>query len=98
MFEEMAAQLRQEYGAQRIWLFGSFARNMAGPDSDIDLLIVSPAAEPFFRRMATVQRLLRPYRQGRAISPIVLTPAELEARLARSDQFILDIVSNGVEL
>ena len=96
--QTIAERLKQDYGAQRIWLFGSFARGTADEGSDVDLLIVSPTGEAFFQRIATVQRLLRHERQGLPISPIVLTPDELEARMARGDQFIAEIVAHGVEL
>lgn len=95
---EIAACLRQDYGAERIWLFGSMARGTADEDSDADLLIVSRTEEGFFGRLATVQRLLRERRRGLAVAPIVLTPEELEARLAKGDQFIGEIVTHGVEL
>lgn len=96
--KRIAACLRQDYGAERIWLFGSRARGTADEDSDVDLLIISRTPEGFFGRLATVQRLLRKHRGGLAVAPIVLTPEELEARLAKGDQFIGDIVRHGVEL
>ena len=39
---ETAAGAADEYGASQIILFGSAARGEAGPDSDIDLLVVLP--------------------------------------------------------
>ena len=35
----VVADLGKRYGAQRIWLFGSYARGDMTPDSDIDLRI-----------------------------------------------------------
>lgn len=96
--ERIAACLRQDYGAERIWLFGSMARGTGDEDSDVDLLIIARTDQGFFGRLATVQRLLREHRRGVAVAPIVLTPEELEARLAKGDQFIGDIVTHGVEL
>ncbi len=40
--ERMATQVRrlgERYGIRNIRVFGSFARNQAGPDSDLDLLV-----------------------------------------------------------
>lgn len=95
--KRIAECLRQDYEAVRIWLFRSMARGTADEDSDVDLLIVSPT-QGFFGRLATVQRLLREHRGALAVAPVVLTPEELEARLAKGDQFIGDIVTHGVEL
>ncbi len=42
--------LRRRYGVVRIGLFGSVARNEAGPDSDIDLVAeFAPGEGPGFR-------------------------------------------------
>jgi predicted nucleotidyltransferase len=94
----IAERLRREYGAERILLYGSSARGEAGPDSDIDLLIIAPSRERFFERMASVLRLSRDIRAGLPLSPLVLTPDEVEQRLARGDQFVADILSSGVEI
>ena len=37
--KSVVSRLGQEYGAQRIWLFGSYARGDMTPASDIDLRI-----------------------------------------------------------
>ena len=36
--------------AEEVWIFGSFARNGLGRDSDIDLLIVTDTDHPFIER------------------------------------------------
>jgi len=95
---QIARILRKDFSAGKIWLFGSAARGSADRDSDIDLLVISPCPQPFFERMASVRRLLRGQGRGRPISPIVLTPEELQSRLARGDQFIAEIVNHGIEL
>lgn len=97
-FGRLAEVLRRDYGAERIWLFGSHARGMADEASDVDLLVISPTTEKFFNRMATVRRLLRSQRRGSSISPIVLTPEELEVRLRKGDQFFAGIIETGLEL
>ena len=37
--KSVVSRLGREYGAQRIWLFGSYARGDMTPTSDIDLRI-----------------------------------------------------------
>ena len=37
--QRAAAELGKQYGAERIWLFGSYARGEAATDSDVDLRI-----------------------------------------------------------
>jgi hypothetical protein len=48
--------------------------------------------------MATVRRLIRDLRNGLPVSPIVLTPGEVEERRKVGDQFIIAIVEEGLTL
>ena len=94
----IADRLRDRCGAQRVLLFGSAARGEATEHSDVDLLIVLPTTEKFYQRMASVHEAVRDLSLGMPLAPIVLTPEELEARLAKGDQFVQTIVETGVDL
>ena len=94
----IADRLRAEYRAERVILFGSHARGEAGPDSDVDLLLVAPTDERFFHRMATALRTVRDIGADLPLSPIVLTPEELEQRLAEGNHFVQDILRTGIEV
>jgi len=37
--KEMLPGLRGKYGVGQLWVFGSFARDEAGPESDLDVLV-----------------------------------------------------------
>ena len=91
-------KIKQEYRAERVILFGSHARGDATEDSDVDLLVVAPTKERFFERMASVRRLIRDLRDGLPVSPIVLTPGELEKRRQAGDPFVREILETGVSL
>ena len=91
-------KIKQEYRAERVILFGSYARGDATEDSDVDLLVVARTKERFFERMATVRRLIRDLRNGLPVSPIVLTPGELEKRRQAGDPFVREILETGVSL
>ena len=90
--------MKKKYGATRVILFGSFARNEATEDSDIDLLIISPTTEKFYQRMASVLKIVRELSIGMPLAPIVLTPEELASRLERGDQFVQEIIATGIDL
>jgi predicted nucleotidyltransferase len=66
--------------------------------SDIDLLVVARTTERFYERIGSALAVVRDISLGLPLAPIVLTPDELSARLARGDQFIREIVETGVEL
>ncbi|MCS6883009.1 MAG: nucleotidyltransferase domain-containing protein [Oscillochloridaceae bacterium] len=55
--EAIAAMLRQRFGASRVVLFGSLARNRFTADSDIDLAVAGLAPEDYYRAIAEASKL-----------------------------------------
>jgi len=96
--QKISERLKKEYKAEKVILYGSYATGEATEHSDIDLFIIAPTNERFFERMATVRGIIRDLRNGLPVSPIVLTPEEVEERMAKGDQFIKQILENGVTL
>ena len=96
--QTIGKKIKQDYRAEKVILFGSYAKGNATEDSDVDLLVVAPTKERFFERMASVRRLIRDLRDGLAVSPIVLTPGELEKRRAAGDPFVREILKTGISL
>lgn len=94
----IADRLRRDYGAERVILFGSAARDMITEHSDIDLLVIAETRERFYERAASVLRTVRELSYGMPLAPIVLTAKELQARLDRGDQFIAEVIETGVDL
>jgi len=56
--EEFGQRIGQEFGAQKVLLFGSYARGMVTEDSDIDLLVVAETSLSPLKRYGAVRRLL----------------------------------------
>ena len=96
--QTIGKKIKKDYRAERVILFGSYAKGDATEDSDVDLLVVAPTKERFFERMASVRRLIRDLRAGLPVSPIVLTPGELEKRRRAGDPFVQEILQTGVSL
>jgi predicted nucleotidyltransferase len=96
--QTIGKKIKKDYRAEKVILFGSYAKGNETEDSDVDLLVVAPTKERFFERMASVRRLIRDLRDGLAVSPIVLTPAELEKRREAGDPFVREILQTGVSL
>jgi hypothetical protein len=71
---DIVHQLKNTFQPERIYVFGSRARNDARPDSDVDLLVVVPgSSEPGYRRdQAAYRAIRRKYRFPLEI--LVLTP------------------------
>jgi predicted nucleotidyltransferase len=76
LLAEVVRRLVESVNPDRIVLFGSWARGTAGPDSDIDLLLVKDSDEPPHRRVLPAYQALI----GLGVPKDILwrTPAEVE--------------------
>jgi predicted nucleotidyltransferase len=95
LVSRVVKRLRVRYHPERMVLFGSYASGRQTEDSDLDLLIIKDTRRRFFQRLYDVRRLAEPALRGHPFDPIVLTPTELQARLARGDQFLQLILTKG---
>jgi predicted nucleotidyltransferase len=76
---QIASRLRQ-MSPERIYVFGSYARGQAGPDSDLDFLVVVPdSGKTRYQRAVEARGLVRDIHVPKDI--IVLTRAEWEKEL-----------------
>ncbi|MBF0628567.1 MAG: nucleotidyltransferase domain-containing protein [Magnetococcales bacterium] len=60
--QKIGAMLAAAAGPSRVILFGSQARNNAGEESDIDLLVVEPMVNNRLLEMTRLRQVLRPLR------------------------------------
>jgi predicted nucleotidyltransferase len=75
----MVARIVKRFHPEQVILFGSYARGDAGPDSDVDLLVVMPVAKDRRRETQLELRLaLRDFRVSKDI--IVTTPEDFAWR------------------
>ena len=73
---EMVRRIVERFDPERIILFGSHARGTAGPDSDIDLLVVMPVSGSKRAKQVEVRLALHDVRAPKDI--IVVTPDEVK--------------------
>jgi predicted nucleotidyltransferase len=78
-------------GIRVAFVFGSMAREAAGPNSDIDLAVIGNVG---FRE---VVRAVRPAQElvCREVNPVVYSCAEFRTRAERSDHFALELLSTA---
>ena len=77
VLDEMVKAIVREVDPEQVWLFGSRARGEAGPDSDVDLLIVE--REPFGpgrSRLDEITRIRHALSSFRVPKDILLFSAE----------------------
>lgn len=93
--ERIVEVLVREYKPEKIILFGYWAYGKPDEESDIDLLIVKKTRKPFHKRWSEVCALVGDVVRKIPFSPFVVTPEELEKRLAIGDQFFEEILEKG---
>ena len=98
ILDEMVRLLIQHYQPERIVLYGSLAWGDFSENSDIDLLIVKETDETPLERRVRVRRIVADKSRHIPFSPLVITPQELEQRLALGDPFYRKILFLGTEL
>ena len=84
-----------DYRPDKIILFGSYAYGEPSGDSDLDLLIIKQTSERFIDRWTRVRKIVSDPKRVIPFDPLVLTPREIEERLAIGDQFIEEIIAKG---
>lgn len=92
---KIVKQVVDAYEPEKIILFGSYAYGKPDADSDLDLLIIKKTSERFINRLTNLRKIVSDPKRSIPFGPIVLTPEEVEERLAIGDQFIKDIIKKG---
>ncbi len=75
IIQEMVRRIVEKFNPVQIILFGSYARGTAGPDSDVDLLVVMPFAGRHVDKCVEVRLALSGI--GLAKDVFVVTPEEV---------------------
>jgi predicted nucleotidyltransferase len=88
----LSRRIARQFRPRRIVLFGSYAEGQAGPDSDVDLLVVLPHKGDAVEKSVEIRLATRP---PFPLDLLVRTPQEVRRRLAMGDTFMRDIVENG---
>lgn len=77
----------------RIILFGSQARDEAGPDSDVDLLVIVPEITERREQVVAIRRLLADLPFAKDI--LIASPSEVEESRWRVDSIVWPAVEEG---
>jgi len=90
--EAFGRRIGEEFGAERVILFGSHAHGTPSPDSDVDLLIIGPFTGRSADTSVEIQMKLRP---GFPVDLLVRTPEKIRERIAMGDTFMEDVLRQG---
>lgn len=93
----ISRRLQEVLAPDRVYLFGSYARGEAGPDSDLDFLVVVPHSEKTrYERAVEAHRSLRGIHAPADI--IVLTRAEWEREIKAPCSLSSTVLREGMAL
>jgi predicted nucleotidyltransferase len=86
-----ARAIAEEFQPDKIILFGSYAFGTPNEDSDVDLLVIMPAADQHTQAARILYRLSAPF----PLDLIVRTPKEMKWRLEEGESFTTTIATQG---
>lgn len=93
--KKIAQRLKKEKNAERVLLFGSFAKGNFTPSSDLDILIVVKRSDlPFIKRRDE----FAPYFEHLPFDANILIYTEDELKKIENRPFIKEILNYSVEL
>ncbi len=90
--EEFSRLVGREFGAERVILFGSYARGEITEDSDVDLLVIGPFEGKSIDKSVEIRMKLRP---RFAMDLLVRTPEKVHQRIEMGDGFMREILEEG---
>jgi TPP-dependent pyruvate/acetoin dehydrogenase alpha subunit/predicted nucleotidyltransferase len=90
---EMVRRIVEAVDPDKIILFGSHARGHAGPDSDVDLLIIGPTDSPAYKRTGMLYHALRG--MGVPKDLVWCTPDEADERRGGTNDVVARALREG---
>lgn len=83
---------------EAVYLFGSHVRGQAGPDSDVDLCVVSTEAARQLPASRRLSEAILPVWPRPAFTLIPISPERLREKQATGDPFFATVIAEGVLL
>ncbi len=90
--EEFGRRVGEEFGADRVILFGSYARGTPSPDSDVDILVIASFEGRSVDKSVEIRMKLRP---SFPMDLLVRTPEKVRERAEMGDSFMREILDQG---
>ncbi len=94
VIQDYACRIAEQFEPERIILFGSYAYGKPHRDSDVDILVVMPAADEINQAV----RILEKTNGCFPLDLIVRTPENLRWRLEEGDWFLREVIARGTVL
>jgi len=89
---QFGRQIGHQFGAERVILFGSYAKGTTTEDSDVDLLVICPFEGRSVDQSVKIRMKLRP---EFPVDLLVRTAQKVRQRLEMGDNFMREILEQG---
>jgi predicted nucleotidyltransferase len=86
-----ARRIAERFGPDKIILFGSYAYGTPNKDSDVDIMVIMPAANEINQSVRIWRALDAPF----PVDLFVRTPEKLRRRLHEGDWFLREVIEKG---
>jgi predicted nucleotidyltransferase len=90
--KQFGRQIGEQFGAEQVILFGSYAQGRATVDSDVDLLVIGPFKGRSVDKSVEIRMKLRP---KFPVDIIVKTAEKVRQRTKMGDCFMREILEKG---
>jgi predicted nucleotidyltransferase len=90
--QALADSIVKQFNPERIILFGSYAAGTAGPDSDVDLLVVLPFEGKNFRKSLEIVNTVNPMFSADILAR---RPDDTQWRYRHGDPLIKEAIDHG---
>ena len=92
IIKKFGRQIGEQFGAEKVILFGSYAQGSVTNDSDVDLLVIGPFIGRSVDKSVEIRMKLRPQFP---VDILIRTPEKVHQRIKMGDYFMREILEKG---
>lgn len=96
--KKISLYIKNNFGAEKVILFGSYAYGIPTKESDIDLFIIMKTKDKFCKEASKIRIAIDELLPDKSVDIIVRTPEFVYERINKNDFFIKDILTKGISL
>ena len=92
IIEEFGRRIGRQFGAEKVILFGAYARGIGTKDCDVDLLVIGPFEGKSADKSAEIRTKLQP---EFPVNLLIRTAQKVRQRIGMGDDFMREILEEG---
>jgi len=92
IIEEFGRRIGRQFGAEKVILFGAYARGTGTEDCDVDLLVIGPFEGKSADKSVEIRTKLQP---EFPVNLLIRTAQKVRQRIGMGDDFMREILEEG---